>query len=198
MSHGNIFIISAPSGAGKSSLVKALCQKDNKIKVSVSHTTRMPRVGEEHGTDYHFISKEVFQEMLNNEEFVEHALVFDNYYGTHILTLKELLQNGFDIILEIDWQGAMQVKHIFPEAISIFILPPNKKELEYRLYSRNTDSKEVIEKRLSLAVHDISYAKEFDYVIINDIFDKALHDLYSIIWVNRLKSNIILKNYVFE
>ncbi len=197
MQSGNIFVISAPSGAGKSSLVKALCRKDKQIKVSVSHTTRSIRPGEQEGLDYYFIPHTDFVNMLEQKQFLEYAKVYDNYYGTHINTIKQLLEKGQDIVLEIDWQGARQVKQLFPQAILIFILPPNAQELQKRLTSRNTDSPETIKKRLDLAIDDISHADEFDYTIINDNFDMALHELYSIITVQRFKTERVLKSYKF-
>ena len=197
MQSGNIFVIAAPSGAGKSSLVKALCTHDAKIKVSISHTTRPMRPGEQHGVDYHFVRHEQFTRMLEQQEFLEHAKVYDNFYGTHTDTIRQLLHNGQDIILEIDWQGARQVRRIFEDAILIYILPPNQAELKNRLLSRNTDSPEVIQKRLNLALDDISHANEFDYAVINDNFDMALQDLYSIILVQRLKAQKVLSTYKF-
>ncbi len=197
MQQGNIFVISAPSGAGKSSLVKALCSHDSQIKVSISHTTRSIRHGEQHGEDYYFVQHSEFKQMLERNQFLEHAQVYDNYYGTHIATIEALLNQGIDIILEIDWQGARQVRNIFPTATLIFILPPNQQELRKRLIGRNTDSGDVIQKRLDLALEDISHAHEFDYVVINDNFDNAMQDLYSIILVQRLKASKILSNYRF-
>ena len=195
MSNGNIFVISAPSGAGKSSLVKSLCELDNKIRVSISHTTRPPRANEENGVDYFFISISEFNDMLKQQQFIEYAKVYDNYYGTHINTIKTLKQSGFDIILEIDYQGAMQIKDIFHEAILIYILPPSLQELERRLLLRNTDSQEIINSRLNMAREDISHACEFDYAVINDNFNTAVHHLYSIILVQRLKAHNVLSGY---
>jgi guanylate kinase len=197
MQQGNIFVISAPSGAGKSSLVKALCEKDNKIQVSISHTTRKMRPGDIHGVHYFFVNHNEFEEILTQNKFLEHAKVYDNFYGTHIDSIKRLQANGQDIILEIDNQGASQVKHIFPNAILIYILPPNLDELKKRLINRNTDSNETIEKRLSQAQKDISLAKEFDYIVINDNFATALDELYSIIMVSRMKANTVLETYKF-
>lgn len=197
MLRGNVFVISAPSGAGKSSLVKALCELDRQVQVSVSHTTRNIRPGEEHGVHYFFISHNEFEMLLADNHFLEHAKVYDNYYGTHIKTIRDLQSQGQDIILEIDWQGARQVKSIFPDATLIYILPPTLTELKRRLVSRNTDSEEIIMKRLNLAVDDISHADEFDYAVINDNFDTALQDLYSIILVQRLKTNNVLLNYKY-
>ena len=186
---GNIFVISAPSGAGKSSLVKAICKKDPKIRVSISHTTRNMRPGDQHGVDYYFVDAAEFNIMLNNNEFLEHALVYGNYYGTNKNKINELISNGYDIILEIDWQGAKQIKQQNPAAILIFILPPSLDELEKRLRKRNTDSESVIKNRLSLAAEDIAHAKDFDVIIVNDNFDKTIDELYSIILVHRIKIN---------
>ena len=197
MQQGNIFVISAPSGAGKSSLVKALCEKDSKIQVSISHTTRKMRPGDIHGIHYFFVSHNEFEIMLSDKKFLEHAKVYDNYYGTHIDNIKQLQNSGQDIILEIDNQGASQVKKIFDDATLIYILPPSLEELEKRLNNRNTDSSDVINKRLSEAKNDISHANEFDYIIINDDFSSALQDLYSIILVSRMKANRVLATYKF-
>nr|MBP9743168.1 guanylate kinase [Burkholderiales bacterium] len=136
----NIFVISAPSGAGKSSLVKALCNQDPHIKTSISHTTRPIRPGEKNGIDYFFIQQTEFEQLLKDKQFIEYALVYGNYYGTHIATIEKLRQQGFDIILEIDYQGAMQIRQLFPKAVLIYILPPNLEELKKRLIARNTDS----------------------------------------------------------
>jgi guanylate kinase len=191
MKTGNIFVISAPSGAGKSSLVHAICKKDQTIKVSISHTTRIMRPTEQNGIDYYFINQAEFENMLNLGEFLEHAEVFGNYYGTNKNTINKLNQNGYDIILEIDWQGAYQIKQQIPSAILIFILPPSITELEKRLRTRNTDSEEVIKERLALAQSDITHAKDFDVTIINDNFDKTVGELYSIILVHRLAAQPI-------
>ena len=188
MRTGNIFVISAPSGAGKSSLVRAICKKeDPNIKVSISHTTRRMRPGDQNGVDYYFIDQAKFESMLHNNEFLEHAFVYGNYYGTNENTINELLAGGYDVILEIDWQGAQQIKQQNSAAILIFIMPPNLDELEKRLRHRNTDSDEVIKKRLNEATTDISHAKDFDIVITNDNFDKTVDELYSIILVHRTK-----------
>lgn len=188
-------MISAPSGAGKSSLVKQVCKKDTKIQVSISHTTRGARTGEINAQDYYFVTIKQFEEMLAKQEFLEYAKVYDNYYGTNHATIQNFLNKGKDIILEIDWQGAKQIKKLLPEAILIYILPPNLKELEKRLKNRNTDNEATIKKRLDLAAHDISYANEFDFIVINDNFSQAVDDLYSIIRVHRLKTNRVLDDY---
>jgi len=194
MPHGDIFVIAAPSGAGKSSLVKALCEQDNTLQLSISHTSRPIRPSEVNGIDYFFVSVEQFEEMLSRHEFIEHAKVYGNYYGTNINTIQQFMKNGKDIILEIDWQGARQIKKLFPNAILIFILPPSIEELTKRLIARNTDSQEVIKSRIQVAQEDISHANEFTYVIINDKFDVALQDLCSIIRTRRLLSQKVLSN----
>ncbi len=185
----NVFVISAPSGAGKSSLVDALCKLDPRIQVSISHTTRTPRIGETNGVEYFFTNKNQFNQDIEQGKFLEYADVFGNYYGTRIDTITNFLENGYDTILEIDWQGAAQVRQIMPTSVSIFILPPSIEALRLRLESRNTDSKEVIEQRLSQAADDMSHVNEFDHIIINDNFTTALQDLYSIIRSYRLSKN---------
>lgn len=185
---GNIFVITAPSGAGKSSLVQKVCTEHPDIQVSVSHTTREKRNGEIEGINYFFINKTQFEQMLANNEFLEYALVYDHYYGTNINTINQLLATGKDIILEIDWQGAKQIKQLMPEAVLIYILPPSLAELEKRLTTRATDSQDIIKYRMSLAVEDMSHAPDFDYVIINDNFNVAAQDLYSIIRVQGFKN----------
>ena len=172
----DLYIIAAPSGCGKTSLVKALLKTSNSLRVSVSHTTRKPREGEINGENYHFISTVDFQKMISNEEFIEHAEVFENLYGTSKKVISDSLNNT-DVILEIDWQGAQQVKHNLQKAISIFILPPSKDALELRLRNRNQDSDATIKKRMLDAKSQMSHYKEFDYLVINDDFDLALADL---------------------
>jgi guanylate kinase len=195
MKTGNIFVISAPSGAGKSSLVKALCEKDPLVKASISHTTRKMRPGEIEGVHYYFIEKNEFLRMLAHNEFLEHATVYDNYYGTHRRTIELLINSGKDIILEIDYQGAIQIRKLMQEAILIYILPPNMEVLRQRLVKRDTDEAGIIEKRLNLALDDLSYAKYFDFAIINDDFNQALDDLYSIILSHRHKTKEVLKKW---
>jgi guanylate kinase len=194
MNRGNIYVIAAPSGAGKSTLVNALCKLDSQVQLSVSHTTRAMRPGEVDGVNYFFVSVDAFQTMIANSEFLEYAQVYENYYGTNINTIKQFLATGKDIILEIDWQGAQQIRKLFHEAVLIFILPPSLPILAERLKKRNTDSANVIEKRLSVAMDDISHAPEFDYLIINDSFDVALQDLCSIIRAPRNKTAKMLEN----
>lgn len=194
MNRGNIYVIAAPSGAGKSTLVNALCKLDPQVQLSVSHTTRAMRPGEVDGVNYFFVTTADFQTMIATSEFLEYAQVYENYYGTNINTIKQFLATGKDIILEIDWQGAQQIRKLFHEAVLIFILPPSLPILAERLKKRNTDSANVIEKRLSVAMDDISHAPEFDYLIINDSFDAALQDLCSIIRAPRNKTAKMLDN----
>lgn len=175
-----LFIISAPSGAGKTSLVSALLAQSEGIEISVSHTTRVARPGEVDGKSYHFVNEETFVERLNTGDFLEHAEVFGNRYGTSQQSVTERLQQGIDVILEIDWQGAQQVKKLLP-CCSIFILPPSTQALEERLNSRGQDSKEVIDGRMQQAQNEISHYIEADYLIINDDFEQALAQLKAII-----------------
>jgi len=184
---GNLFVISAPSGAGKTSLVREVLQADNRVRLSVSYTTRAPRPGEVEGRDYHFISRERFQQMLDHGDFVESAKVYDNYYGTSQRWLEGAMREGSDIILEIDWQGAAQVRRIFPEASGIFILPPSLETLKQRLIGRRQDSAEIIAHRLAAAREDIRHVGEFDYVIINNDFNVAAQDLLAIFRARRLE-----------
>jgi guanylate kinase len=181
MPQGRLYVVAAPSGAGKTSLVKALMEREPRIQFSVSYTTRKPRPNEIPGRDYHFVSAERFQEMIANHEFLEHAMVFDNCYGTGVHTVQESLSNGEQLLLEIDWQGARQVRARLPEACSIFILPPSRAALELRLKGRSTDSDAVIQRRLQDAAEDLGHWTEFDYVVINDRFEQALEDLQAIV-----------------
>jgi guanylate kinase len=183
---GNLFIVSAPSGAGKSSLIKALLERDPAIRLSISYTTRAPRPGEVDGGHYHFVSHEAFQERLGRGEFLESAEVYGNYYGTSQPWIETERAAGRDILLEIDWQGAAQVRRLVPDAISIFILPPSIDELRRRLTGRGTDSEEVIARRMAAAREDISHCLEFDYLVVNDQFDVALADLLAIAKAQRL------------
>jgi guanylate kinase len=183
---GTLYIISAPSGAGKTSLVKALIDSEAQIRVSVSHTTRAMRPGEVEGVNYHFVSREQFHAMLDNTEFLEHAEVFGNLYGTSQEWVKQTLAEGYDLILEIDWQGAQQVRRLMPEAKSIFILPPTQEALRHRLTNRGQDSGEIIERRMREAVSEMSHYVEYDYLLINDDFAHALSDLKSIFRANQL------------
>ena len=177
----NLFIIAAPSGCGKTSLVKALIGSSSKLSVSVSHTTRKPRKAEIDGKNYHFVSKERFGEMISNNDFVEFAEVFGNMYGTARSNIKEKLDANIDIILEIDWQGARQVRENMPNSISIFILPPSKNVLLQRLTDRGQDDDETISKRMKNSESEMSHYDEFEYLVINDQFDSALNDLKAII-----------------
>jgi guanylate kinase len=179
--HGRLYVVSAPSGAGKTSLLKALMAREPAIQFSVSYTTRKPRPNEIAGRDYHFVSVERFKDMVAKDEFLEFAQVFDNYYGTGVRAVQEALANGEQLLLEIDWQGAQQVRKRIPEARSIFILPPSRGALEHRLKARSTDSEEVIQRRLKDAAADIGHWPEFDYVVINDNFDQAIEDLQAIV-----------------
>ena len=183
---GLLFVVSAASGTGKTSLVKALLERVNNLHVSVSHTTRGQRPGELDGVHYHFSNKEDFLNLVNEGGFIEYAEVFGNYYGTAQATVKEQLAKGHDVLLEIDWQGAQQVRRLFPESKQIFILPPSQFDLRERLSNRGTDAVDVIEHRLSCAVEDVQQYSNFDYIIINDDFNKALHDLEAVIIANRL------------
>ena len=187
MSLGNLFIITAASGAGKTSLVRALLQQDAQIQLSVSYTTRQPRVGEVNGEHYHFVDEASFLKMLDENDFLESAHVHGARYGTSKTCVNEVLAAGQDLILEIDWQGAAQVRQLYPQSISIFILPPSMQELESRLRGRGQDSDEVIAKRLAAAKDEMSHVGEFDYVTINDKFEVALEDLNAIVRTQRLK-----------
>ncbi|MPY26476.1 guanylate kinase [Shewanella sp. YLB-07] len=184
---GNLFIVSAPSGAGKSSLISALLQdKPADKQVSVSHTTRKPRPGEVNGQHYHFVTTEEFKSLIAKNAFFEWAEVFGNYYGTSRQVIEQTLTDGIDVFLDIDWQGAQQVKKVMSEAIGIFILPPSRAELEKRLTGRGQDSNEVIAGRMAQAASEISHYREYDFIIINDDFDTALADLVAIIRSQRL------------
>ncbi|MCD8512893.1 MAG: guanylate kinase [Nitrincola sp.] len=187
---GTLYIISAPSGAGKTSLVKALLKLDSAIRVSVSHTTRPARPGEVDGQDYNFVTHSQFDQMIDEGHFLEYAEVFENKYGTSQTWVKEQLEQGVDVILEIDWQGAQQVRRLMKNTLSIFILPPSKKVLEERLQGRGQDPAEVIALRMSKAVDEMSHYPEFDYVIINDNFDQALTELHSVFIARRLRQEV--------
>jgi guanylate kinase len=181
MPRGRLYVVSAPSGAGKTSLVKALMEREPRIRTSVSYTTRKARPNEIPGRDYHFVTVERFAKMAAKGEFLEHARVFDNCYGTGAQAVEEALAIGEQLLLEIDWQGARQVRARLPEARSIFILPPSRGSLELRLKARSTDADAVIKRRLEDAAQDITHWAEFDYVVINDRFDHAVADLQAIV-----------------
>ena len=183
---GTLYIVSAPSGAGKTSLVKALLDSTCNLRVSVSHTTRAMRPGEVDGVNYHFVSREQFGEMLQRDEFLEHAEVFGNLYGTSQRWIEQTLAEGYDLILEIDWQGAQQVRRLLPQSRSIYILPPTQEALRHRLTNRGQDSGEIIEQRMREAVSEMSHYVEYDYLLINDDFAHALDDLRSIFRANQL------------
>lgn len=187
MAKGNLFVVSAPSGAGKTSLVKRLRAELSGLAVSVSHTTRAQRPGEVHGQDYFFVDKENFEAMIGAAAFLEHARVFDHYYGTAQSSVEAALSRGEDVILEIDWQGARQVRHLLPDCLSIFILPPSLTALSQRLQGRGQDSAAVIQRRMSDAIAEMSHYAEFDYLLVNDDFDLALLELKSIIISARLR-----------
>jgi guanylate kinase len=178
---GHLYVISAPSGAGKTSLVKALLARNPALQVSISHTTRTPRVTEKDGREYHFVSREAFEDLRRRDEFLEHAQVFDNLYGTGRETVERLLAAGTSVVLEIDWQGAQQVRKAMPESVTIFILPPSLAALRERLQKRQTDSPEVIARRFGDAVGDVSHWSEFQYVVVNEDFERAVSDLARIV-----------------
>jgi len=184
---GNLFVVAAPSGAGKSSLVKALMELDSQVQPSVSHTTRRPRGQEKHGREYFFVSSQEFDTMVLADAFVEWAVVHGQRYGTSKKAIEERIAQGADVILEIDFQGALQIKRIFTNAVLIFILPPSWEELRSRLERRGEDAPEVIETRLRNAAEEMAQAREFDFVIINELFERALFDLKAIVHAQRLK-----------
>ena len=182
---GCLFIVSAPSGAGKSSLISELLVRDDRLKVSVSHTTRAMRPGEKEGVHYHFVSLAVFQKLVEKGVFLEHARVFDHYYGTSEQALRDQLATGQDVVVEIDWQGAAQIRQCFPEAVSIFILPPDIETLSKRLSSRNQDNAAIIRRRMADARGEISHYSEYDYLVVNDDFQQALDALWHIVMAQR-------------
>ena len=185
---GSLFIVSAPSGAGKTSLVKALRHTCPRLAVSVSHTTRAQRPGEEHGRDYFFITRDEFLRMIEAGEFLEHARVFDNYYGTARSTVEAVLARGEDLILEIDWQGARQIRELLPQCQTIFVLPPSREALQDRLSARGQDDAATIARRMADAISEMSHYGEYDYLVINDDFDTALAELRAILEVRRLQT----------
>ena len=187
MTTGVLFVVSAPSGAGKTSLLRALIPTDPRLQLSVSHTTRGARPGEQDGTHYHFVDRARFEAMVAAGEFVEHARVFDNLYGTAERSVRDVLGANFDVVLEIDWQGARQVRARFPEAVSVFIVPPSVEALRERLSGRGQDSAEIIDRRMRDARSELSHFGEYDYLVVNDDFDEALADLRAIVGAERLR-----------
>jgi guanylate kinase len=188
VSTGQLFIVTAPSGAGKTSLVKALLAECDQLIVSVSHTTRATRPGEQNGVHYHFVSRETFAAMVAANEFIEHAEVFGNAYGTSRQSVADSLAAGTDVLLEIDWQGAQQVRRLFPEALSIFILPPSRAALRERLQNRGQDDAATIDRRSAEAVAEMQHYAEADYLIINDQFEQALAELVAVVRTARLRT----------
>jgi guanylate kinase len=186
MAKGNLFVVTAPSGAGKTTLVAALLAADANVQLSISYTTRDPRAGEVNGKDYHFVERAEFERMINAGELLEHAEVYGNYYGTSQVWINQVIQNGRDILLEIDWQGAQQVRRLFPDAIGLFVLPPSLETLESRLRNRGKDSEEVIAKRMAVARTECSHVDEFDYVIVNEHIDDAVRDIVAVVRAQRL------------
>jgi guanylate kinase len=191
---GNLFILAAPSGAGKSSLIKALLEKhlstdehNNAMQVSVSHTTRTSRAGEIDGVHYHFVNRTEFESLINQGAFFEHAEVFGHYYGTSKVVIEQTLQQGVDVFLDIDWQGARQVKAQIPDTATIFVAPPSKEELKKRLTERGQDSADIIKQRMTKAVSEISHYHEFDFIVVNDNFTAALSELDAIVTTRRLR-----------
>lgn len=184
---GNLFIVAAPSGGGKTSLVKQLVSELSCVEVSVSHTTRRKRPAEKQGVHYFFVPEETFLEMIRAGEFIEYARVFEHYYGTSTEQIKARLQSGIDVLLDIDWQGAQQIRELFPKAVSIFVVPPSLSELHQRLTFRKQDNAQVIHERMNRARDELSHYREFDYLIVNDDFEKASKELQAIILADRLK-----------
>lgn len=184
---GTLYIVSAPSGCGKTSLVNALLQSTSNLTISISYTTRSPRPGEQDGVNYHFIDEQCFQAMIAKQEFLEHAEVFGHHYGTSRSKVIEQLEHGMDVVLEIDWQGAQQIRKSFANTVSIFILPPSKEALRQRLQARRQDNSDVIESRMQRAHIELSHYDEYDYLIFNDQFDYALSDLHAIVHARRLR-----------
>lgn len=188
MTPGTLFVVAAPSGAGKSTLVNALLEREPQISLSISHTTRPPRPGEQYGRHYFFVERPDFEKEIADGIFLEHAEVHGNLYGTSRTVVEEKLGSGADVLLEIDWQGARQVRKGKPDCVSVFILPPSRAELERRLRGRNTDAADVIERRLINSREEIAHAHEFDYIIVNDRFETALGDLQAIVRAVRLRA----------
>ena len=183
---GNLFVVVAPSGAGKTSLVSELLKRDSNVKLSMSYTTRAPREGEVDGVDYYFVSRQRFEQMIGAGEFLEHANVYGNYYGTSKRWIDQSLAGDHDVLLEIDWQGARQVRRLFPSMTGIFILPPSLAELGRRLQTRGQDAPEAIARRMASAREEISHVLEFEYIIVNDRFDQALEDILAVVHASRV------------
>ena len=192
---GTLYIVAAPSGAGKSSLVNALLEREPGIVLSVSHTTRQPRPADVDGTHYHFVNRGVFERLVADNAFLEHAEVFGNLYGTSRAAVEPLLAEGRDVLLEIDWQGARQVRTVRPDCVSVFILPPSREELERRLRTRAADNAATIARRLDESREEIAHAGDFDYIIVNDQFGEALADLRAIVASRRLRREAQLARY---
>lgn len=184
---GNLYIVAAPSGGGKTSLVRTLIDTLDDIVVSISHTTRAMRPGEQNEVDYFFVNEDEFMDMVNNNAFIEHARVFNSLYGTSVEQIIKRLENGIDVVLDIDWQGAEQIRRIFPDAVGVFIIPPSLEVLKQRLLSRRQDNQEVISDRMIKAQDELSHYPEFNYLIVNDEFEKAALELRSIVIANRLR-----------
>jgi guanylate kinase len=183
---GSLFVVVAPSGAGKTSLVAELLARESNIKLSISYTTRAPREGEAHGREYHFVSRDAFEKMIASGDFLEHANVYGNYYGTSRRWIESELAGDHDVLLEIDWQGARQVRTLFPAMVGIFILPPSLSELKRRLESRGKDAPEVIARRLAGARDEVSHVLEFEYIIVNESFESAVSDLQAVVRASRV------------
>lgn len=186
LSPGNLFIVAAPSGGGKTSLVKALVSSLDGVSISISHTTRCPRPGEQQAVDYFFVSEHEFINMIDKKSFIEYAKVFDHYYGTSVEQINQRILAGVDVVLDIDWQGAQQIKALFPHALSVFVIPPSLAALKSRLNARRQDDAVVISARMAQARHELSHFKEFDYLIVNDNFEQAAEELRIIVKADRL------------
>ena len=198
---GSLFVVVAPSGAGKTSLVKRLLERESNIRLSISYTTRAPREGEAHGRDYHFVARAEFEKMIAAGDFLEHANVYGNYYGTSKRWIEKELDGDHDVLLEIDWQGARQLRGLFPHLVGIFILPPSLAELRRRLEGRAKDAPDAIEKRMASAREETSHVLEFEYIIVNESFDSALMDLSAVVRAARLsraRQSVRLKKLIHE